>query len=312
MMGLVFLLAALAPGQPFGVDYPQQHGEVHANLRVEVPEEGAAPGRGRLRLTLSFDGPEGLEVQGPRLEDALAGWRVARRASSWRQEEQRVHWWLSLHLEQVKPGQVPPPGVVAGVRTTADGPWERMAWLDLLGETRDVAEPAWLPPLPASVWPARLRLAGVALACALALLLVVRLVQRRLVPRRVLSPEARALARLEPPDLPPVDRLPERFAHAEGVVRDYLDEQRGLKTRQQTAREVLTVLGELPAEAQDALRELFERGELVKFAGQAPSSEECDRAVELARQVIRACAGATGLAREAVTAAEPGKDAAAG
>jgi hypothetical protein len=312
MSGLVFLLAALTPGQSFAVDYPQEHGDVHALLRVEVPEEGAVPGRSRLLLTLTFTGPAGLEVQGPTLEDALAGWRVTRRASSWRQDGQGVHWSLSLHLEQVKPGQVPPPGVVVRIRTAPAATWERLAWLDLLSEPRDVRPPDYLPPLPAPVWPARLRLAGVSLVCALAVLLAVRALQRRLRPRRIVTPAARALARLEPPNLPPSDRLAERFAHVEAVVRDYLDEQRGLKTRQQTTREVLSVLGELPADAQDALRELFERGELVKFAGQAPSAEECDRAVEQARQVVRACAVATVPGREAVPATEPGKDASAG
>jgi hypothetical protein len=227
-------------------------------------------------------------VQGPRLEDALAGWRVVWRSSSWRQEEDRVHWSLTLWVDQVKPGYVPAPGLVAGVRTDPGQSWQEVAWTDLLNVERDVPPPDTLPLLPASAWPPRLRWLSLALACGLIVLLLVRAVRRRLGVRRALPPDARALARLEAPALPPA----ERFAHVEAVVRDYLDEQHGLKTRQQTAAEVLAGAAALPAEARQALRELLERGELVKFAGQAPSPVECDRAVELARQVIVTCAAA--------------------
>src|SRR5205823_13480265 len=134
----------VAPGieEPFGVDYPpQKRGEVEVRLRLDVPEEGAAPGRSRLRLTLTFVGPETMEAQRPRLEDALDAWRVVRRASSWRQEGKQVHWSVSLQLEQTKPGQVPPPGVVARVRSGPGQSWEEVAWMELLTEPRDVAPP---------------------------------------------------------------------------------------------------------------------------------------------------------------------------
>ena len=306
MTALVLLLAVLT-GQPDSIDEPAQwRGDVEARLHVVVPEEGPGPGLARLRVTLTFIGPEGLDVQGPRLEDALAAWRVVRQASSWRRQEDRVHWCLTLQIDQVKPGQVPTPSVVAAVRTSPDRPWQEVAWNDLLNEARDVAPPAMLPPLPVSPWPDRLRWLCLALVCALLLLGLARAVRRRLVVRRPPSAHARALARLEPSALPSPDRPRERFAHAEAVVRDYLDEQRGLKTRQQTTAEVLAVSGELPVEARLALRELLERGELVKFAGLAPSPLECDQAIELARHVVRACAAARSMG-EAAGETEPRK-----
>jgi hypothetical protein len=313
MMGLVLFLAALSPGQPYRLEYPPQHsGDVEARLEIVVPEEGAGPWRSRLLVTLSFTGPPGLEVQGPRLEDALAAWRVVRRWSSWGQEGQQVHWSLTLQLEQIKPGQVAPPGLVAEVRTGPEEPWREVSWLELLSEPRDVAPPDFTSPLPVSAWPDRLRWVSVGLACGLLVLLLVRAVRRRLLARQVQPPDIRALARLEVGALPPADRPAERFAHAEAVVRDYLDEQHGLKTRQQTTREIVARLDELPPEARDAFRELLDRGELVKFAAQAPTAEECDRAVELARLVIRACATATWPASEGGMAGEPGKTVPAG
>jgi hypothetical protein len=287
MMGLVYLVAALAAGQMVGVEYPpQRRGDVEARLRVDVPEEGAAPGRGRVLVTLTFDGPPGLEVQRPRLEESLAAWRVAGRASSWRQQGERVHYELSLRLEQIKPGQVEPPGIRVGVRTAPATAWQEVAWLELLHEDRNVPEPDMEPPLPASAWPARLRWVALALAGGLLLYFLSRAVRRRLRRERAVPPDVRALARLEALDLPPA----ERFAQIEGVVRDYLDEQRGLKTRQQTTEEVLAAAGDVPAEAREALRELLERCKLVKFAGLPATPEECEQAVELARRVICACA----------------------
>ena len=308
MNAAVLLLAALSAGQPDAVDFPpQKRGDVTVELRITVPEEGAAPGQARLRLTLTFSGPETLEVQGPRLEDALAAWHVVRRASSWRKVGAGVAWSLSLQLEQIKPGQVPPPGVVVGVRASAAAAWQEVAWMEVLNDSRDVAPPDMLQPLPASPWPRRLLWTALALLGGLALVVLILWLRRRPRVALILSAADRALARLQPGALPPGDRPAERFAQAEGVVRDYLDEQFGLKTRQQTTREVLAAAAELPAEAHAALQELLARGEMVKFAGQAPSAQECERAVELARVVIAVCSAVTGSSGEAAPDAEPGK-----
>ncbi len=291
MTTLLPLLAALAASQPLRVDLaPQRRDDIEATLSVVVPEEGPGPARARLLLTLTVTGHSGLEVEGPRLEDALAGWRIGGGASSWREEDGRVVWAQTLRLEQVKPGNVPPPGVVVRVRDSPGAGWQELAWMDLLHEPRDVPPPAELPPLPASPWPRRLRYLALALVCGLALVLGARAIRRRLSARRPEPAHLRALARLEPAALPPADRPAERFAWVDRVVRDYLDEQLGLKTRQQTRAEVLAACEPLPPAARQALRELLERGELVKFAGQAPPPAEWEGIVEQAREVIRACA----------------------
>jgi hypothetical protein len=243
-------------------------------------------------MTLTFDGPAGFEVQQPRLEDAVAGWRVVGQTSKRRRALSRTHWSIALRLEQVKPGVVPPPGVVIGVRDGPEATWQTVEWMQPLHEARDVSPPDTLPHLPASTWPGYLRWAALVLAGALVVLLLIRAVRRRLAARVNQPAHVRALAKLEPDALPPLDRPAERFAHAERVVRDYLDEHAGLKTRQQTTTQVLADCASLPTLAREALKELLEHGELVKFAGQVPTPAECDRAVGLAREVIQACAAA--------------------
>ena len=52
---------------------------------------------------------------------------------------------------------------------------------------------------------------------------------------------------------------------------------------------------------------MLERGELVKFAGLTLSLEECDRAIELARQVILGCATAPRGLGEDVGEGQKGK-----
>ncbi len=306
MSTVVLLLAALA-GEPSGADLEvRRAGDIEARLVVEVPEEGIAPGRARIQLELTFEGPEGLEVQPPRLEDADAGWRLAGQTSAWRQEKGHVTWSITLRLEQVKPGVVPLPGVVVGVRDNPGTAWQTVSWMQPLHEAREVPPPDTLPPLPPSPWPGRLRWLGLALAGVLALALLARAIRRRLRARAVQPAHVRALARLEAAELPPPDRAAERFAHVERVVRDYLDERFGLRARQQTTVQVLAGAGSVPAEAREALKELLEHGELVKFAGQVPTREECDRAIELARRVIQAGVAAT------VPVEETGKVAATG
>ena len=87
---------------------------------AEGPEQGPGPGRARARLTLEVTGPAGLAVEFPRLEDALAGWRVQWAASSWSQLDGRVLWVQTLDLVQVKPGVVPLPGVSLRIRAGPD------------------------------------------------------------------------------------------------------------------------------------------------------------------------------------------------
>jgi hypothetical protein len=308
MTALLCLLAAVAGGRAEIADLPPRRaGDVEAHLRIDVPEEGIAPGQARLRYTLTFAGPEGLQMQPPRLEHAYAGWRIAARASSWRRDGDGAHCTLTLHLEQFKPGDIPPPGVVVPVRAGQDTAWQEVAWMRPLREPRDVAPPDTLPPLPRSAWPARLRWAAVVLACLLLAALLGRAVQRRRRRRAAQPAHVVALARLEEAALPPADRPAERFGHAETVVREYLDARLGLKTLQQTTREVLAACRDLPAEARAALEELLRRGELVKFAGQVPTLQECATAVDLARRVIGACAAAPVPVAEAAPAGEQGK-----
>src|SRR5262249_41553858 len=148
-----------------GADLPvKRAGDVEARLHIGLPDEDATQGRPRVWLILTFDGPTTLDVQQPRLEDAVAGWRVARQTSAWRMEKSRVRWSWLLRLEQVKDGQVPLPGVVVGVRDGPEASWQTVSWMQPLHESADVRPHDPLAPLPPSRWPERLRWIGLSVA----------------------------------------------------------------------------------------------------------------------------------------------------
>jgi hypothetical protein len=273
------LLVALLVAAPTD-DFVQRQGQVEARLRLDLPDEGAGPGRARVRLDVEVTGPEDLEVDGPRLEDSLAAWRVTRRWSSWRREGGRCVIATTATIEQVKPGVVPLPGVVVRARESDRDEWHELTWDDLLRESREGAGIQETERPPPSPWPGRLGVGALVVVLALAAALVVRRVMRRK-PRPVPA-YVRALAYLGEANVSP--------ARAELVVRDYLDERFGLATRRQTAREMLGSCSGLPEEARRALEELSGRAELVKYAGVAADEAERLRAIALARQVIESCA----------------------
>jgi hypothetical protein len=288
---LPLLLLAGAPPAP-GVELPARAGGgVTARLWVSVPEQGPAPGRGRARLTLSVEGPPALQVDGPRLEDALAGWRVAWRASSWAADG-HARLEITLGLVQVKPGVVPLPGVHLRVRAGPEGDWHDLSWPELLGEPRDVPPPVELPPLPPSPWPRLLGTLALLLAGAVAAPLLARAWRRwRAGPGRPAPAWQRALARLAEA---------REMAQLTGVVRGFLEEQAGLPATRLTTGELFAGLEGrgAPPVALAGLRELFALGDLEKFAGQPAGPEQVEAARAQARGVIEALVGWPGQAGE--------------
>jgi hypothetical protein len=278
------LLAALSPAE--ADEFVISKGEMEARLRLTVPEEGVAPGRARARIDIAVSGPPGLEIDGPRLEDAVAGWRAARRTSSWRREGEQAHMDIGLNLEQTKPGVVALPGIRLRARDGPAGDWEEFAWPDLLHEPRDVAPPVKPNDFPPSPWPGRLRWLALVAAVALTLAFVAWKARRW----RPAPPEQpahlRALARLEGGSLSPAEHL----ARIDQVVREYLDERFGLSTRRKTVAETLAVCANLPDPARMALAQLLRRVEVAKFAGVAVSEEDRREGIDLARQIIESCA----------------------
>jgi hypothetical protein len=259
-------------------DLVQRSGRIEARLCLDVPAEGVEATKARVQIDVVVTGPADLEVSGPRLEDSLAAWRVAGRASSWREQGGDCVIVVSMTLEQTEGGVMPLPGVVLLVREGPSGDWRELAWPDLLRDPREAKIEQTEAP-PPSPWPGRLGVVALFAVVALAALLLVRRVLKR--KTRPVPAHVRALRHLGEARVSP--------ARAEVVVREFLDERFGLTTRRQTSREMLGACAALPQEAREALGELSSRAEMVKFAGLTPDEAERLKAIELARRVIGAC-----------------------
>jgi hypothetical protein len=287
------LLAAAAGLRAEGYAYePKKRGDLAACLEVEVASRRAAPGLGRVHLTLTVTGPPTLEVRPAELVDAAAAWKSRRRASSWDLEGGRVTWTQTIGLEQVKPGPLPLPAVTVRFRDGPGSHWEDAEWDDVLKEPQPNPPPDPVPQAP----PSRMGwwLGGAALALAGALTLAAvgwGWKRRRAHPAGPVPPDRRALQEL--------DRIEGLAPEADGawyhtqlsdVVRRFLAERFGLRAPQQTTAEFLEAVRRVPdlTDAQQALlRDLFERCDLAKFARAGTSPEECRRAADLARAIVR-------------------------
>lgn len=279
MMGVLVALLA-SPGV---VELPgRTAGPVAARLWVEVPEEGAGPGRGRTRYTLALEGPAGLVLDGPRLEDALAAWRISGQAASWRQEGS-VAVTITLDLVQVKPGPVPLPGVHLRVRESARGDWSDLSWPGPLHELRDVPPPVEVPAPDVPRWPAWVGSVAVAVVLAGSVLVYFRR-RRRRGPGPVPAWQ-RARARLE--EAQEMEVLAEE-------LRDYLEEQLGLPASRLTTEELLRELvarGDVAPALLQGVRELLQQSDLVKFAGQPAASDQLAAARRRTIELIEALMG---------------------
>jgi hypothetical protein len=286
MFGLLLALASAAPvvdRDPGLVLPPQRKGAIIATLSLRVPEKGPGPGRGRVQLTLHVRGPESLDVEGPQLEDALAGWQVRWATSSWSSSDSEADWEQDLELVQIKPGVVPLPGVTLRVREGRSASWEEIGWPDLLAEPRDVPGPEKLPPLPPSPWPRVALVLVIVLIAVCGLALLVRAGRRwRAAGERPLLPHQRALAKLEAiPEEPAAGVL-----HLDAVLRGYLEERFGLEAMRKTTHELLASLAEkneFSSERLSNLSDLLGWCDVAKFAG---GSTEKDVRVARERTVL--------------------------
>jgi hypothetical protein len=286
-MTVLVCVLLLAPGiSQAGFNFPPRHIDgMTATLALQVPEQGPAPGLARVQLTLQVRGPGGLAVQYPRLEDALAAWRVEWSASSWSSTNEEALCEQTLALVQVKPGVVPLPGVTVRLRSAPGETWQDVSWPDLLREERDVPGPEQVAPPPPSPWPARLRVAGVSLVAILLLALLLFAGRRwRAARQRPLTADQRALARLA---AAPADSA-QAVTHLDGVLRQYLDERFGVEASRKTTAEVLAALAEKgePATGRNDLAELLAWGDLAKFAPQS-GPEDLQRIRERMGEFVR-------------------------
>lgn len=279
---MILLAMLLLPPLPEELTLPAkgQRG-VTASLTVRVAAQTPQPGTARVRVRLVAEGPADMSVEGPVLEDALAGWKVPLRTSSYRVDG-GCRWECDLELVQVKPGVVPLPGV--RIRVLSGGSSENIHWPDLLHEAANVRSVVEVDELPPSPWPDRLRWAGLVamgLVGVGGLVLGVRRWAARPLP--AFPPLATALAA--------IDRLrdstndPTRLiAELDGVLRTYLESLGVPATRMSGA--------ELRATPRaDGLAAVLARGEELKFAGVAVTNAQVRDLAARARDVLLVAGG---------------------
>jgi hypothetical protein len=290
LVALLLLASGLSAARADDVYGPQQRGDVMAWLEVAVAERGAAPGLAAATLVVTLQGPATLEAEPIRLGDATEAWKPDALASSWSVAEGRAFVVDAIALRQVKAGPAPFPSAKVRFRSSPGSAWEEVEWADVL-EMRDIPPPEELPPLPPP-WPWLRWLSAVALALTLAALLLGGWsLARRRPPTRPLSASQEALAeldRLEQSALPPAGHPVAYHTRLAHVVRQYLARRFGLPALEQTSAEVLAAARAVPelAPALEVLRAFFERCDLAKFAGSAPSPEECRQTTSLARTLL--------------------------
>lgn len=271
---------------------PQKYSDMEARLRVEVARTTAEPGFAVVTLTLTVEGPDTLEVQTPRLEDAADAWKDERKSIRREVRDRRATWSQVIRLQQVKPGREPVADVTLLFRSDANANWSEAKWINILREIREVPEPSPPEPTLPFSW---LRRWGFALVLVVAALLVLFVWLRRRWNRH--DPPLpsdlwalREIDRLEHTHSPPQDDAKMYHTQISHVIRRYLTERYGLHVLQQTTAEFLYTVQhtpELSAEQRTLLSELFERCDLAKFAHIHTPTEECRRTAELARELVR-------------------------
>jgi len=109
---------------------------------------------------------------------------------------------------------------------------------------------------------------------------------------KLLSPEeiARAaLAQLLSENLPAQGRFQEFYLRLTGVVRQYVEGTTGVRAPDQTTEEFLRAIRSRQLfgfEQTISLQDFLEAADMVKYAGQEPSSEQIEQAIDKAREFV--------------------------
>ena len=174
-----------------------------------------------------------------------------------------------------------------------------------LGDLEPMAPPK--PLKPSVSW--NLWLVGLATAVALALVLW-KWKKRRAsaTPPYVKSPEEiahEALTKLLSEDLPARGLFKDFYLRLTGIVRNYIEGTTGLKAPEQTTEEFLRAIRArdiFPAEKSVRLIEFLEAADMVKYAGQQPSSDQVELSIARAREFVEMPSGPSTKIPEAAEA----------
>jgi hypothetical protein len=300
------LLAGLSrPAAAEPAPSPQQNGPARLVVEGGTLRDGRVELRlsGVLHLVLTVEAGRRLEVEPVRDVTGAEGWNVRppRPAERTALGTDRVRWRQDLVLEPMRPGDHSL--TLAPLRyRDGEGGWESASWQPIpvrvtqevsgadLKQLHDIRPPLRPPePPPWPRWPLGVGAAAVLAALAAA---IWRLSLRRQPAPGALPPGEWALQeldRLEAQDLPSRGEINLYHTLLSDTVRHYLELRFQLPASHQTTAEFLEAVGgsdQLAASQRELLREFFERCDLAKFAGAAPSPEECAAAAEQARAFV--------------------------
>jgi hypothetical protein len=267
-----------------GAVWRQQRGAVEAELAVRMAAPGPAPGLAAATYDVVLTGPPLLEVTALRLEDAAAGWKIARQSSAWSEANGHAAIEFLLTLHQVK-REEPLPNLHISFRESPEAPIEKLEWLDLL---RSVV-PGPGPPAPEEPQSSHWVLPAVAIAVALIAIAAALVLWRRRRTAVAVEPWVRALAEINRLETEGLGKAPAMYhTRVSQVVRSYVAERFGLHALEQTTAEFLAATGAIPELAAhgETLRAFCERCDVAKFADAAMTPEDCRCSGELARALI--------------------------
>lgn len=293
----LLLLLVLTSDPEDGVwlpDWSQQGLTARLNVRVADP---IMPGLARVEMLVVVEGPSGLFIDGPRLEDARAAWRIARQTSSLAEDEW-TQWECRLQLEQVKPGPIPLPGLQVRLRPSGSAEWLTVSWPEPLREPMDVLELQRLPEVPPSRWPLALAAVGGVLG-VLGLLGWCWLRYRRC---EQPSAHQQTIARLDRClSGEPQEALPAGLA----ILFEWLAQPGGIPANRLTSRELLSALEarQVPSAIVDQLRDILQIAEQIKYAGRPLEAADWPAVRDRLRRLLEELAtwptsGSSGKLRE--------------
>jgi hypothetical protein len=296
----------LLPTRAVAAEVEQRQGAAVARLGITPAENSRLEMRlsDELPLTLSIEGPAGLEVQPIQAVVTSRDWEVVSRTDPDRilLTSGRVRWRQRFQLSPIKPGALS--FDLASLRFRDDpstSQWQEVTWKPMViqvtteivnadvSELRDITPPEEVPAAP-SWWPAWVA-AGLILLFIGAWFVGWRPWRRARRPAPV-PPEQWAMtefARLEA--LPLATEADVNCFHTQlsDILRRYLELRFQFPAPEQTTVEFLVSMRRSPdltAEQHDLLRDFLDQCDQVKFARARPTLEKCQSTARMAWKFV--------------------------
>jgi hypothetical protein len=312
---VVSVIFAFFAAQGWSGEAVQKSGKAVLKLAGESIHEGDISLRlsGTIKITVSITGGANLAVEPVRQVVLAREWHEQRRSNpeTVRLADGSYRWEQHFYLDAAKPGEISlavaplrfrDPPIGASRRASAAEDWQEIKWAPIvvrvttdvrkadLGELRDIAPPEEPPPKPS---PVGFVLISVGVVLCVCLLIGAGEYWRRRMARKPAIPadqwalgELDLLKKLNLATRQDIERFHWRLAD---ILREYFERRFQLPATFRTTVELFVLVQAtslLPETQRKTAAELFERCDLVKFAGVCPPAEECSSLAARARGLI--------------------------